>query len=58
MSLGSPESITPRVFSVFVKSNGDITFTELCDEYFDVTVSKAEAVQILTDILNHIHSFD
>ena len=56
-SIGDPESITPRVVNIFASNTGDVVFTELCDEYFQIKVSKQEAIDILLKAVAHINSF-
>lgn len=55
ISLGKVNSIIPRIMSISVDVDDTVTFTELCDGYFEVSVSKKEAIKILNDMLQHIN---
>jgi hypothetical protein len=54
MSLGSSDSIDPRIFEIDVMGD-EVNFVELCDEYFNVTVTADEATKILADMIVHIN---
>lgn len=43
-----------NVVSLLKEPNGDITFTEECDGYFAVTMSKEEAKQALKEAIEWI----
>ncbi len=40
-----------RVMSIYKLPDGNINFREDCDEYFNVTLSKEEAKELLTEAL-------
>ena len=45
-----------RIISISKESTGDICFCEECDEYFDVTLSKEEAIHALQEAIEWIQN--
>lgn len=44
----------PSTFKVSKTKNGKICLTELCDDYFSITISKEEAVDLFKEIIEYI----